>query len=120
MDVSINDVYEIAAEVCQEQLSTFLTNLVKLLPTAEETLDALEEKHFEERKSKRMVETKPRTVADTISIPPEVEEEEEEEDEFYKIAHPDEDKEAKAFLDDDFLNQLPTENAGLPGAEKGI
>ena len=129
-NVTIDDVYDIATEVCEEMITKFLQNLVQLVPTAEDTMDAIEEEHYRAHRAMREGRSpapvqKRRTVA-PLTIPKEEEEEvyeeeeEEEEDEIAALAHPKTDKLQESFLNDTFINSLPTECDGLPGAEQGI
>ena len=41
--VTYDDVYQIAAEVCEDMITKFLRNLVKLVPEAEEEVEDLQE-----------------------------------------------------------------------------
>lgn len=129
-NVTIDDVYDIATEVCEEMITKFLQNLVQLVPTAEDTIDAIEEEHYRAHRAMREGRANPapkRRTVTPLTIPKEEdeevyeeEEEEEEEDEIAALAHPKTDKLQESFLNDTFINSLPTECDGLPGAEQGI
>ena len=129
-NVTIDDVYDISTEVCEEMITKFLQNLVRLVPTAEDTIDAIEEEHYRDHRAMREGRANPaskRRAVTPLTIPKEEdeevyeeEEEEEEEDEIAALAHPKTDKLQESFLNDDFISSLPTECDTLPGAEQGI
>ena len=126
-NVTIDDVYDISTEVCEEMITKFLQNLVRLVPTAEDTIDAIEEEHYRAHRAMREGRANPapkRRTVTPLTIPKEedeeVYEEEEEEDEIAALAHPKTDKLQESFLNDDFISSLPTECDTLPGAEQGI
>lgn len=125
--LTYDDVYDIATEVCEKMITKFLQNLVNLVPDAEETMDEIEEEHYEAHRAMREGRANPvpkRRTVTPLTIPKEedeeVYEEEEEEDEIAALAHPKTDKLQESFLNDTFINSLPTECDGLPGAEQGI
>ena len=131
VNLSVQDVYDIAAEVCEEMMTTFLQNLLKLVPAEQDVIESIEENHFRERRgqptSKQQMKQQIRErVNRAIGYSEEEEEaiddeEAEIEAQFEAIRHPAKDQEAKAFLDESFLNQLPKEiGAELPGPELGI
>lgn len=49
-ELTIDDVYEIASEVAENTVKTFLSNLVKLVPSAEATVDAIRDAQYRELK----------------------------------------------------------------------
>ncbi len=51
--VTYDEVYEIAAEVCEDMITKFLKNLVKLVPVAEDVVDDIQEQQYEELKALR-------------------------------------------------------------------
>lgn len=52
-NVTIDDVYEIASEVCETMITKFLKNLVKLVPEAEDTVGEIQEQQYQELKQLR-------------------------------------------------------------------
>lgn len=52
-EITYDEVYEIAAEVCEEMITKFLKNLVKLLPKGEDVVDEIQEQQYEELKAFR-------------------------------------------------------------------
>lgn len=130
--VTFDDVYEIAAEVAEETIKKFLTNLVKLVPAAEDVVSEIKEEQYEELRQLRqgkLQEAKvskraPVTAAKKSSapiIPTEDEEEEDfyaqQDDEFAQIAHPVTNSAANAGVDiDDALSQITLEKSDLFGA----
>lgn len=130
--VTFDDVYEIAAEVAEETIKKFLTNLVKLVPAAEDVVSEIKEEQYEElrqlRQGKlqeaRVSKRAPVTAAKKSSapiIPTEDEEEEDfyaqQDDEFAQIAHPVTNSVANAGVDiDDALSQITLEKSDLFGA----
>lgn len=132
--VTFDDVYEIAAEVAEETIKKFLTNLVKLVPAAEDVVSEIKEEQYEELRQLRqgkLQETRvskraPVTAAKKSSAPiiPTEEDDEEEEDfyaqqddEFAQIAHPVTNSTANAGVDiDEALSQITLEKSDLFGA----
>ena len=130
--VTFDDVYEIAAEVAEETIKKFLTNLVKLVPAAEDVVSEIKEEQYEELRQLRqgkLQETRvskraPVTAAKKSSAPiiPTEEDEEEDfysqqDDEFAQIAHPVTNSTANAGVDiDEALSQITLEKSDLFGA----
>lgn len=56
--ITYDEVYEIAAEVCEEMFTKFLRNLVKLVPAGEEVVDDIQEQQYEELKALRQEKLK--------------------------------------------------------------
>lgn len=56
--ITYDEVYEIAAEVCEEMFTKFLRNLVKLVPAGEEIVDDIQEQQYEELKALRQEKLK--------------------------------------------------------------
>lgn len=130
--VTFDDVYEIAAEVAEETIKKFLTNLVKLVPAAEDVVSEIKEEQYEELRQLRqgkLQETRvskraPVTAAKKSSAPiiPTEEDDEEDfyvqqDDEFAQIAHPVTNSTANAGVDiDEALSQITLEKSDLFGA----
>ena len=131
--VTFDDVYEIAAEVAEETIKKFLTNLVKLVPAAEDVVSEIKEEQYEELRQLRqgkLQETRvskraPVATAKKSSAPiiPTEEDDEEEDfyaqqdDEFAQIAHPVTNSTANAGVDiDEALSQITLEKSDLCGA----
>jgi len=51
--LTYDDVYEIAAEVAEEVVTKFLSNLVKLVPSSEEVVEDIQERQYQELKQLR-------------------------------------------------------------------
>ena len=130
--VTFDDVYEIAAEVAEETIKKFLTNLVKLVPAAEDVVSEIKEEQYEELRQLRqgkLQETRvskkaPVTAAKKSSAPiiPTEEDNEEvfysqQDAEFAQIAHPVTNSTANAGVDiDEALSQITLEKSDLFGA----
>ena len=130
--VTFDDVYEIAAEVAEETIKKFLTNLVKLVPAAEDVVSEIKEEQYEELRQLRqgkLQETRvskraPVTAAKKSSapiIPTEKDDEEDfyaqQDDEFAQIAHPVTNSTSNAGVDiDEALSQITLEKSDLFGA----
>lgn len=130
--VTFDDVYEIAAEVAEETIKKFLTNLVKLVPAAEDVVSEIKEEQYEElrqlRQGKlqetRVSKSAPVATAKKSSAPiiPTEEDDEEDfyaqqDDEFAQIAHPVTNSTANADVDiDEALSQITLEKSDLFGA----
>ena len=130
--VTFDDVYEIAAEVAEETIKKFLTNLVKLVPAAEDVVSEIKEEQYEELRQLRqgkLQETRvskraPVTAAKKSSAPiiPTEEEDEEDfyaqqDDEFAQIAHPVTNSATNTGVDiDEALSQITLEKSDLFGA----
>lgn len=130
--VTFDDVYEIAAEVAEETIKKFLTNLVKLVPAAEDVVSEIKEEQYEELRQLRqgkLQETRvskraPVATAKKSSAPiiPTEEDDEEDfysqqDDEFAQIAHPVTNSAANAGVDiDEALSQITLEKSDLFGA----
>lgn len=99
--ITYDDVYEIAAEVAEETLTKFLKNLIKLIPSAQETVEDIRETQQQELRELRALKKKGKGLRESYQ-PPKYEEEEEyysgdsdeEDEEFEEIAHPKEQKPA--------------------------
>ena len=130
--VTFDDVYEIAAEVAEETIKKFLTNLVKLVPAAEDVVSEIKEEQYEELRQLRqgkLQETRvskraPVATAKKSSAPiiPTEEDNEEDfyaqqDDEFAQIAHPVTNSTANTGVDiDEALSQITLEKSDLFGA----
>lgn len=130
--VTFDDVYEIAAEVAEETIKKFLTNLVKLVPAAEDIVSEIKEEQYEELRQLRqgkLQETRvskraPVATAKKSSAPiiPTEEDDEEDfyaqqDDDFAQIAHPVTNSTANAGVDiDEALSQITLEKSDLFGA----
>ena len=130
--VTFDDVYEIAAEVAEETIKKFLTNLVKLVPAAEDVVSEIKEEQYEELRQLRqgkLQETRvskraPVATAKKSSAPiiPTEEDDEEDfysqqDDEFAQIAHPVTNSTANTGVDiDEALSQITLEKSDLFGA----
>lgn len=130
--VTFDDVYEIAAEVAEETIKKFLTNLVKLVPAAEDVVSEIKEEQYEELRQLRqgkLQETRvskraPVATAKKSSAPiiPTEEDDEEDfysqqDDEFAQLAHPVTNSTANAGVDiDEALSQITLEKSDLLGA----
>lgn len=130
--VTFDDVYEIAAEVAEETIKKFLTNLVKLVPAAEDVVSEIKEEQYEELRQLRqgkLQETRvskraPVATAKKSSAPiiPTEEDDEEDfysqqDDEFAQIAHPVTNSTANVGVDiDEALSQITLEKSDLFGA----
>lgn len=130
--VTFDDVYEIAAEVAEETIKKFLTNLVKLVPAAEDVVSEIKEEQYEELRQLRqgkLQETRVSKRAPVVTakkssapiIPTEEDDEEDfysqQDDEFAQIAHPVTNSTANAGVDiDEALSQITLEKSDLFGA----
>lgn len=47
------DVYDIASEVCEKMLSNFISNLVRLVPAAQDTVEEIQDEYFDEIREMR-------------------------------------------------------------------
>lgn len=118
--LTYDDVVQIATEIAEQTVKTFLKNLIKLVPTAEETEDAIRTAQYKELQALRSG-AKPKAVkaaarAPEISAPIIDLEEDVEEDEFAAIAHPERaNKLNEAYNMDDALSQIPLERSDLFG-----
>ena len=95
MGLTYQDVYDIAAEVSQETVKKFLSNLVKLVPDAESVVSDIQEQQFRNRNNRantpRPQIRKPayqQSVAEPVEDQDYYIGDETEEDEFANIAHP--------------------------------
>lgn len=130
MNITYDEVYEIAAEVAEETISKFLQNLLKLVPAAEDVVDDIKEAQYEELRqlrSKRDLpeqKSKRAKIRENIKAQPmilrEDEDDEEEEDEFESIAHPGRSKLNESLEDSlsDALDEIPLENSDLYGGAR--
>lgn len=131
MNITYDEVYEIAAEVAEETITKFLKNLLKLVPTAEDVVGDIKEAQYEELKqlrSKRELpeqKSKRAKIRESIKAQPMIlrEEEdydEEEEDEFESIAHPGRSRLNESLEDSlsDALDEIPLENSDLYGGAR--
>ncbi len=118
--LTYDDVVQIATEIAEQTVKTFLKNLIKLVPTAEETEDAIRTAQYKElqalRSGAKPKATKAAARAPEISAPIIDLEEDVEEDEFAAIAHPERaNKLNEAYNMDDALSQIPLERSDLFG-----
>lgn len=118
--LTYDDVVQIATEIAEQTVKTFLKNLIKLVPTAEETEDAIRTAQYKElqalRSGAKPKAAKAATRAPEISAPIIDLEEDVEEDEFAAIAHPERaNKLNEAYNMDDALSQIPLERSDLFG-----
>lgn len=118
--LTYDDVVQIATEIAEQTVKTFLKNLIKLVPTAEETEDAIRTAQYKELQALRSG-AKPK-AAKAAARTPEISapiidlEEDVEEDEFAAIAHPERaNKLNEAYNMDDALSQIPLERSDLFG-----
>lgn len=60
--LTVDDVYDIAAEVCEEMITKFLANLVKLVPNVDTVVEDIQEQQYQElrqlRQQKLQTQTK--------------------------------------------------------------
>lgn len=129
--VTYDDVYQIAAEVCEDMITKFLRNLVKLVPDAEEEVDDLQESQYRELqeyraqvgKSKKQMKEDlvyGKKPTKSVDYAPDEIVEENADDEFAKIAHPETDGEnwnPMMGTEDDILNQIPLKTGNLVEAQ---
>lgn len=115
--LTYDDVVQIATEIAEQTVKTFLKNLIKLVPTAEETEDAIRTAQYKELQALRSgAKPKAAARAPEISAPIIDLEEDVEEDEFAAIAHPEKaNKLNEAYNMDDALSQIPLERSDLFG-----
>lgn len=111
--VTIDDVYEIAAEVAEDTITKFLQNLVKLIPAAETVVEDIRDSQYEElkrlRQGKLQESRKPlRPVIPTDNFDDPVDRE------FNAIAHPSSQNSNNLDIDD-ALSQIPLERSDLFG-----
>lgn len=118
--ITIDDVYEIAAEVAEETVIKFLKNLVKLVPTADEVVDSIKDAQYEELQNYRkgagaatvarvqeaVSRKKPIITAEDLA--------EDVDNEFASIAHPAQANSAELDVDD-ALSQIPLDTSDLFG-----
>lgn len=124
--ITIDDIYDIAAEVAEETVKKFLTNLVKLVPTAESVVDSIKDSQYEElqnyrrspmqESTKPVIETSPintaaRAKRPVISVDDLIDSGS---DDFASIAHPQK-ASNNSFDIDDALTQIPLEKSDLFG-----
>lgn len=131
--VTFDDVYEIAAEVAEETVKRFLSNLVKLVPQAEAVVDDIREEQYEELRQLRQGKLQEQRIARPIPnrnatparrsdpIIPMNESSDDSfyddaDDEFAQIAHPVTNNVSNPLNIDDALSQIPLEKSDLFGA----
>lgn len=131
--VTFDDVYEIAAEVAEETVKRFLSNLVKLVPQAEAVVDDIREEQYEELRQLRQGKLQEQRIARPIPnrnaaparrsdpIIPMNESSsdsfyDDADDEFAQIAHPATNNVSNPLNIDDALSQIPLEKSDLFGA----
>ena len=113
--LTYDDVVQIATEIAEQTVKTFLKNLIKLVPTAEETEDAIRTAQYKELQALRSG-AKPKALAKTSETSAPIIDILEEEDEFAAIAHPEKsNKLNEAYNMDDALSQIPLERSDLFG-----
>lgn len=130
--VTYDDVYQIAAEVCEDMITKFLRNLVKLVPEAEEEVEDLQESQYRElqelraqagrdkRAMKEALVYPNKKQAKSVDYAPDEIVEESADDEFAKIAHPEADGEnwnPMMGTEDDVLSQIPLQTGNLVEAQ---
>lgn len=135
--ITEQDVYDIASEVCEKMLSNFITNLVKLVPAAADTVDEIQAEYYDEIRSMReqkrggsrsnVKETANSNAwdklynhkktdygfegeAETLGLDEQFENDIAELRPGYKSAGK---KEIEDALSDDFMNSIPLENGGI-------
>ena len=127
--VTFDDVYEIAAEVAEETVKKFLTNLVKLVPQAADVVDEIRDEQYEELRSlrqgklqenRRQPVPQRRPVRQQEAIIPVDDNDDafydDAEDEFAAIAHPATSAQTDPDLDvDTALSQITLEKSDLFG-----
>lgn len=92
--VTYDEVYEIAAEVCEDMITKFLKNLVKLVPVAEDVVDDIQEQQYEELKALRQEKLRRQGAGNQLkeSAAPQIKEDDFGllgGDDFNAISHPD-------------------------------
>ncbi len=92
--VTYDEVYEIAAEVCEDMITKFLKNLVKLVPVAEGVVDDIQEQQYEELKALRQEKLRRQGAGNQLkeSAAPQIKEDDFGllgGDDFNAISHPD-------------------------------
>lgn len=117
--ITYDEAVEIAAEVAEQTVKTFLKNLMKLVPTEEETVDELQEAHYRELKALKAEKTSAPVVTESAKTKKEKPIidilDEDTDDEFAAIAHPAQNKLNEAYNIDDALSQIPLERSDLFG-----
>ena len=132
--VTYDDVYQIAAEVCEDMITKFLRNLVKLVPEAEEEVEDLQESQYRElqelraqtgrdkRAMKEALVYPDKKQSKSVDYAPDEIVEENVDDEFAKIAHPETagdgaDWNPMMGTEDDVLSQIPLQTGNLVEAQ---
>lgn len=120
-EITVDDVYEIAAEVAEETITKFLQNLVKLIPTSEEVVDDIKEAQYQELQNyrKNLKESTDRNIEvpqkkkPVITVDDLIDDSNED---FAGIAHPDKDSFEDSLNDmDDALSKITIPTSDLLG-----
>lgn len=135
-EISIDTVYEIAAEVAESTVKTFLSNLVKLVPSAEDVVDTIRDSQYKELQKLRRgsasndyedeeeyedFEESEKPLKESTKRPAKKTEEltlkdlVDDDADFAEIAHPTASTDASMNIDD-ALSQISLENSDLLGA----
>ena len=107
--ITIDDVYDIAAEVCEEMIGKFLSNLVKLVPTGEDIVEDIKEDQWRSLRSGRMPST-PRDDPEMAAIKQQVQKSvaAQFQDDIAEIRQ--KPQSANDLISDDFMSQIDLEN----------
>lgn len=107
--ITIDDVYDIAAEVCEEMIGKFLSNLVKLVPTGEDIVEDIKEDQWRSLRSGRMPST-PRDDPEMVAIKQQVQKSvaAQFQDDIAEIRQ--KPQSANDLISDDFMSQIDLEN----------
>lgn len=122
-NITYDDIYEIAAEVAEETITKFLQNLVKLVPSAEDTVDNIQASQYEELKQLRKAVNPKAAKSSAPLIPVDDEEDtdpetafyEQQDQEFAQIAHGKPKTLQESMNIDDALSKIPLERSDLFG-----
>lgn len=110
--ITYDEAVEIAAEVAEQTVKTFLKNLMKLVPIEEEVVDEVRTAQYRELQALRSG----KEVTKTTSEKPIIDILDEDIDnEFAAIAHPAQTRLNEAYSMDDALAQIPLERSDLFG-----
>lgn len=107
--ITIDDVYDIAAEVCEEMIGKFLSNLVKLVPTGEDIVEDIKEDQWRSLRSGRMPSV-PRDDPEMVAIKQQVQKSvaAQFQDDIAEIRQ--KPQSANDLISDDFMSQIELEN----------
>lgn len=117
--ITIDDVYEIAAEVAEETVTKFLKNLVRLVPAAEDIVESIKDSQYEELQNYRRAAGVPQAEAPKRTKPILTVEDltDDVDNEFRDIAKPAKLTESYDF--DDVLAAVPLERSNLRDQARG-